>query len=72
MVPGRKIVEQLAFITHEPKKETKDGKYYITLILRDDRDRDYVFKSSVIYDFDQSGSAHFDMSTVKTADFNYK
>lgn len=72
MVTAKTIIEQTTFMTHEPKRDTKDGKYYITLILRDDMKREYVFRSSAIYDFNESGKAHFDLSVVKTADFNYR
>ena len=69
MVTAKAITEQVTFITHEPKKEARDGKYYITLILRDDLDHEYVFRSRDVYKFNESGKAHFDMAVVKTADF---
>ena len=72
MVTAKTIIAQRTYITHEPKKEAKDGKYYITLILRDDKDHEYTFRSEAIYGFTESGKAHFDMSVVKTADFNYR
>lgn len=59
-------------ITHQPHTDTKKGKYWITLILRDDDDHEFVFTSTVKYANDESGKAHFDMSTIKTADFDYK
>lgn len=70
MVPGKKIVTQKSFVTFQPSlDEETGGVYYITLILRDDKGHDFVFKSNVIYKHTESGKAHFDLSTVRTADF---
>tara|TARA_R100000458_G_C8228493_1_gene210867 strand:+ start:233 stop:454 length:222 start_codon:yes stop_codon:yes gene_type:complete len=70
MVPGKKIVRQKSFVTYQPNvKEEKGGIYFITLILRDDKGHDFVFRSRALYQHDESGKAHFDLSTVRTADF---
>ena len=72
MVPAPTIFEQTTFVTYQPSMEDKGGQYHLTLILKDSKDHEYVFTSRVVYAHDESGKAHFDLSTVKTADFNYR
>ena len=72
MVPGTTIVEQKSFITYQPNTEDKGGIYFITMVLRDNTDHEFVFTSRANYAHDESGKAHFDLSTLSTADFNYR
>ncbi len=59
-------------MSHQAGTRDKPGNYWLTIVLTDDDGHDYVFHSKEQYKHDETGKANFDMSTVQTANFNFK
>jgi hypothetical protein len=65
-----RIVRQTAAISSEKHADTRKTKYRILIFLRDAGGYEHVYEGKTVYNFDETGKAHFDLACVATANFN--
>ena len=62
-----KITYQVAMLTVETNTDPLRIRYSLRILLKDDSDNQYSFRSDTWYAHDESGKALFDLETVETA-----